>query len=279
MDQLSIDRILATLDECSKAFETLLSRYVYHIAVSSTSLLKMMVSFLILRWHIARRTESYVRLYRAILPLLRLQLVELEREEEKELVELFRRGERAMNLYGKLVKDLEEMSKALAGKALSYVSTIVVLLIITIVPFLIEMLPEEAMLFYLQRDFVLIALMIVCITLLLFWDANLFRYVSVTTERIQDTTLMSLEISLYSRITELIQDEPIQPSRGRLFGELGFFVIAFGVLATLASYVFIAVVPSLSFLFVILALVLTAQILLIPVLFIRYAISLIRSFK
>lgn len=278
-DQLT--ETLSVLDECSEDFRKLLTRYAYYIAASSTSLLKTIQSTLVIRWHIARRVESYVRLYQTVLPWLRLQLNTLnhatEKEErKKELRKLHQRGDRILKQYSELVKDLEDLSKTLVGRALSYLSSFIIFLIIIAIPAIFKMVPQETTFFYFERDTTIAILMFVCIVFLIFWDANLYEYVSVTTEPINKRrTLMDLEISLYLKIVELFQVKTIKASKSRRYYELCFFLSAFGLLVVLGTYVNYFLIALQSPLLSVLAITITVEILVIPIIFIRYTRNLI----
>jgi len=99
------------------------------------------VAYCFRQWHIARRIESFVRVYQSVMTLLQLRLNLLEfrstTKSTKDAKRLLERGKQLDQHYFSLIQNLEPTSRDIAGGALSYVGSTILLIVTASAPIML----------------------------------------------------------------------------------------------------------------------------------------------
>jgi len=284
--QVTPEEMAETLQHALQNLSTVLKTYSY-ILSSCSSLPQSIVWTLTVKWHVGRRIESYVRVYRPVLAISELRVLEAASQEIDHMST--HPGQKKQTLgdtlreFDALLGRLPELAKLIRSPALSYISSSILVVLGLVVGFLVS---NASLLAWVVNSpwlsTLLSGLLIVAVLGLAVWDLNLWRYVRTTTARVGKKTLMQLEHELYRDALLVLG---FRPKRSGIFsvGIAAIEIVILPLLAILlvgsAGILVLIVLPmndSIIRFLCIAVLVLTAM---IPAIFGPYVVELARSLR
>jgi hypothetical protein len=284
--QVTPEEMAETLQHALQNLSTVLKTYSY-ILSSCSSLPQSIVWTLTVKWHVGRRIESYVRVYRPVLAISELRVLEAASQEIDHMST--HPGQKKQTLgdtlreFDALLGRLPELAKLIRSPALSYISSSILVVLGLVVGFLVS---NASLLAWVVNSpwlsTLLSGLLVVAVLGLAVWDLNLWRYVRATTARVGKKTLMQLEHELYRDALLVLG---FRPKRSGIFsvGIAAIEIVILPLLAILlvgsAGILVLVVLPmndSIIRFLCITVLVLTAM---IPAIFGPYVVELARSLR